>query len=71
MRQLTEIAKDCQLITLRAVAQLGSDLTGYSIIDLCMDNLPDRISTSDVKAALVVAGIDSIVSERLRRSYSK
>lgn len=54
-----------------AVFDLGPDLQGNSVIDLCMDNLPYITSTSDIKSALVVAGVDNIVSERLKRSYSK
>lgn len=70
-RLLVEIAKDCHQIVIRAVKDLGSDLQGMSIIDLCMDNLTDEyLTTSDVKSALVIAGVDSIVSIRLRRSYS-
>lgn len=70
MRQLTEIATDIRGIVQRAVADLGSDLQGYSVIDLCLDNLPDRISTADVKSALVVAGVDGLLTSRLVRSYS-
>ena len=70
MRTLVDIAVDIRGIVTRAVADLGSDLGGYSVVDLCCDNLSDRISTSDVKSALVVAGVDRLLSTRLVRSYS-
>lgn len=70
-RLLVDIAQDIRPIVERAVRDLGRDLQGYSVIDLCMDNLTDRVSTADIKAALVVAGVDSLLSVRLIHSYSR
>lgn len=71
MRLLVDIAKDIRPIVESAVKDLGPDLQGLSVVDLCLDNIPDRISTSDVKAALVIACVDALLSERLIRSYSR
>lgn len=70
---LTDVAAFCRIAVIDAVRDLGSDLAGYSIIDLCSDNLPEgmRVSTADIRCALVVAGVDSQVSPRLRASYSR
>jgi hypothetical protein len=70
MRLLVDIAQDCRKIVQHAVKELGNDLQGFSVIDLCLDNLEDRISTQDIKCALVVAGVDSLLTSRLVRSYS-
>jgi len=53
---LTGLAKDCRRIVDRARADLGDDLCGFSIVDLVADNLPST-SLSDIRAALVVAGL--------------
>lgn len=71
MRRLEDIARDIRPIVARAVADLGSDLGGFSIIDLVADNIEDRISTSDIRSALVIAGVDDLVSARLCASYSR
>ena len=68
--ELIDMARECRLIVIKAVNDLGPDLMGYSVIDLCMDNIV-KGSVSDIKAALVTAGVDNILSERLVRSYSK
>lgn len=64
------MAREVKTIVIKAVNDLGPDLMGYSVIDLCMDNIT-KGSVSDIKAALVVAGVDNLLSERLVRSYSK
>ncbi len=72
LRDLSEIAKECRTIVVKAVKDLGPDLGGFSVIDSCYDNLSDSdVSTADIKSALVVAGVDSLLSPRLVRSYSK
>lgn len=71
MRTLIEIASDVRSIVERAVKDLGPDLQGFSVVDLVMDNIGDRVSTADIKSALVVAGVDSLLSKRLIRSYSR
>lgn len=68
--RLEEIAQVIGPLVITAVQDLGSDLQGLSVIDLCADNLPSCISLSDIKSALVIAGVDSILSSRLRVSYS-
>ena len=67
--ELLDMAKEIRQIVIRATNELGPDLMGYSVIDLCMDNIT-KGSVADIKAALVVAGIDHIVSERLVKTYS-
>jgi hypothetical protein len=68
-RQLTDIADECREIVLRAVKDLGPDLGGYSALDLVADNI-EHVSLADLRAALVVAGIDAHVSARVARQYS-
>jgi len=67
--QLLDVAKQIRPIIERAVKDLGPDLAGYSVIDLVLDNVD--VSVIDAKSALVVAGIDNLLSTRLVRSYSK
>ena len=69
-RNLINIAKELRPIVIKAVDALGSDLQGYSVIDLVADNIQD-VSISDIKCALVVAGVDNLLTPRLIRSYSK
>lgn len=68
-RQLVDIAAEIRPIVIAAVKDLGADLGGFSVIDLVADNI-ERVSIADIKAALVVAGVDSLLSSRLVRSYS-
>lgn len=68
-QQLTDLAAQLRPIVDRAVADLGPDLQGYSVIDLCVDN--SSASIADIKAALVVSGADVVLSPRLIRTYSK
>lgn len=70
VRLLIDVAKQIKPIVIRATMDLGSDLGGMSVIDLCADQIPD-VSLFDIKCALVVAGIDHHLSKRLVRSYSK
>lgn len=72
---INDMAREIRQIVINATNDLGPDLLGYSVIDLCMDNLcMDNItkgSTADIKAALVIAGVDHILSERLVKTYSR
>ena len=68
-RPLIDIAAECRLIVLRAVADIGPDLQGCSALDLVADQIP-HASLSDLKAALVIAGLDAHVSMRVARGYS-
>lgn len=69
---LVQVAEKIRPIVLAAVRDLGADLQGSSVVDLVADNLPEdwRIGTGDIKSALVVAGVDRLLSARLVRSYS-
>ena len=62
--QLTDIARECRRIYDAAVADLGSDLGGHSVLDLMADNLDYPLRT--LADAIVVAGIP-ISNETLRR----
>ena len=48
-----------------AVADLGANLAGFSVLDLCADNLPD-VSLADLKAAIVASGITRIASPMIQ-----
>lgn len=52
---LMDIAMDCRRIVQKAEADMGP-LPKASYLDLCADNIPD-VSLSDLKAALVCAGV--------------
>lgn len=66
--QLIDVAAKVRVIVLAAVKDLGPDLQGYSVVDLVLDNCD--VSVIDAKSALVVAGVDSLLTSRLVRSYS-
>lgn len=53
---LTDLADDCRAIYRVAVATLGPDLGGGSLLDLVADRLP-RPSLEDLRAALAISGI--------------
>lgn len=67
---LINIAAQARNIVISAVADLGPDLRGYSVVDLVLDNV-EHVSSADAKAALVIAGVDSMLSDRLVRSYNR
>lgn len=69
-RTLEAIAVDVRRIVTAAVKDLGPDLAGCGAVDLVMDNIEDRMSVADIKAALVVAGVDGLLSARVVRAYS-
>jgi hypothetical protein len=54
---LAHLAAECRAIYDRAAADLGPDLRGYSVLDLCADQLP-RATLSDLRTAIIVAGIN-------------
>jgi hypothetical protein len=68
---LMDLAEQCRKIVQKAVVELGSDLQGYSVIDLCADNVDSGVSISDIKCALVCSGVDNLLSRRLVCSYSR
>lgn len=63
------LASEVRGIVIAAVRDLGSDLGGFSVVDLVLDNI-EHVSSADAKVALVVAGVDNLLSSRLVRSYS-
>lgn len=56
-RDLVEVARECRGIAGRAVAALGADLGGGSLLDLCADQITD-VSLFDLKTAIVVSGLE-------------
>lgn len=56
---LQELAERCRGVVGKARADLGDDLGGFSILDLVADNFP-AASLSDLKTALVVAGLTDL-----------
>lgn len=69
-KTLFQQAERIRPLVQNAVKDLGSDLSGFSVVDLVLDNIED-ISSFDAKCALVVAGVDNLLSDRLVRSYSQ
>ncbi len=68
---LIDVSRRARLVVLSAIVDLGKDLGGLSAVDLVLDNLSDVVSSADAKTALVAAGIDGLVTARVKRSYSE
>lgn len=56
--QLTEIAARCRSVV-EGAERAGLVIDDSNVVDLCADNLPDNISLTDIRRALVVAGLAS------------
>lgn len=67
--RLVDTARACREIYDRAAAELGPDLDGGSLLDLCADNLLDS-SLSDLKAAIVISGIERVANQRIRKQMA-
>ncbi len=53
-----------------AVAELGYNLSGLSVVDLVMDNFPN-LSVADAKCALIMSSVDDILSPEQVARYSE
>lgn len=69
MTDITSIAKEIHYVVERATYDLGKDLHGLSVVDLVLDNFPN-LSVIDAKSALVIAGVDHMLSLHQIRKYS-
>ena len=56
-RQLIDLSGECREIVMNARKDLGDDLGGGSMLDLCADNIEDA-SLSDIRTALVISGMN-------------
>jgi hypothetical protein len=70
MKLLMEIAAECRNLYDKAVIDLGPDLMGSSVLDLCADNMPEE-SLRCLQDAITVSGIPAICNERLRQQIAK
>lgn len=52
-----------------AAIDIGIDLGGYSVLDLCADKLTDY-SLAELKAAIKASKISTIASERIRQQIA-
>lgn len=68
-RLLVDIARECREVFNRAAKDLGNDLRGFSLLDLCADNITD-VSLADLKSAIIVAGLYLHVSPRIQRQIA-
>lgn len=50
-----------------AAKDLGDDLRGSSIIDLCLDNTSSCYGISDIRSAIVQSNIITVCSPRIRK----
>lgn len=66
---LMDVASECRRIVLAAVSDLGPDLAGGSVLDLCADNI-ERVSLADLQCAIICAG-RLPVSERCQRQIGR
>jgi hypothetical protein len=64
-----ELSEECNKIYDRAATKLGLDLNGYSVLDLCADNITDA-SLEDLKYAIWISGIQYRCSERIRQQIA-
>lgn len=53
--KLVDIAKQCRTI-IESAESMGVTIDDGNVVDLCADNLPDKVSLQDIRCALVVAG---------------
>lgn len=60
----TDLAIRCRQVYDRAAADLGNDLRGFSVRDLCADQIPD-VSLSDIEDAIIASGIGEVSSPRI------
>jgi hypothetical protein len=66
---LVNLADECRRVYDRAVVDIGSDLGGYSVLDLCADNIPHQ-PLRLLQDAIVVSGIYANANERIRKQIA-
>jgi len=67
--ELMDLARKCRRVYNRAEADLGSDLGGFSLLDLCADKIPEA-TLFDLEDAIITAGLYSVVSDRLKKEIA-
>lgn len=66
---LIDIAKRCNEIFDAASKDLGNDLQGGSVLDLCADNI-EGVSLFDLKCAIVCAGIYARAGKNVQKQIA-
>jgi ABC-type nitrate/sulfonate/bicarbonate transport system substrate-binding protein len=61
-----DLPAECRKVFDDAAADLGNDLQGSSVLDLCADNLPH--SLTDLKQAIKASTIRNVASDRIRKA---
>jgi hypothetical protein len=61
-----DLPAECRKVFDRAAADLGNDLQGWSILDLCADNLPYELT--DLRQAIKASTIRNVCSDRIRQA---